>query len=107
MRDANSHPSPLWGRGWLASGVLISRGETGEGVKTVTPAPNSDRGTKRFGAQAFLLLCLALFLRLERTVSRLVRTPSPPALRSPLSPKAGEGGTSFRKGARTGNIVWN
>src|SRR5579862_2977249 len=25
-------PSPLWGRGWLESGVFTSRGETGEGV---------------------------------------------------------------------------
>ena len=25
-------PSPPWGRGWLATGVLISRGESGEGV---------------------------------------------------------------------------
>jgi hypothetical protein len=25
-------PSPLWGRGWPASGVLTSRGGTGEGV---------------------------------------------------------------------------
>ena len=40
-------PSPLWGRGWLATGVLISRGEKGaprsaccggEGVKTVHSA---------------------------------------------------------------------
>jgi len=32
----NLHPSPPWGRGWLATGVFISRGETGEGVKTVS-----------------------------------------------------------------------
>ena len=32
MRNANFLPSPLWGRGWTASGVLISRGGTGEGV---------------------------------------------------------------------------
>jgi hypothetical protein len=35
--DWNFRPSPLWGRGWLATGVLISRGETGEGVRTVRP----------------------------------------------------------------------
>src|SRR5208282_1447984 len=28
-------PSPPWGRGWLATGAFISRGETGEGVKIV------------------------------------------------------------------------
>jgi hypothetical protein len=28
-----SQPSPLWGRGWPATGVFISRGRTGEGVK--------------------------------------------------------------------------
>jgi hypothetical protein len=30
-----SKPSPPWGRGWLATGVFISRGRTGEGVKPV------------------------------------------------------------------------
>ena len=25
-------PSPPWGRGWRATGAVISRGETGEGV---------------------------------------------------------------------------
>ena len=55
-------PSPPWGRGWRATGVITSRGETGEGVKTV--APNSN-----------LTQCI------------LVLTPSPTALRSPLSPK--------------------
>jgi len=35
-----SHPSPPWGRGWPATGVFISRGRTGEGVKPVkTPYP--------------------------------------------------------------------
>ena len=33
-------PSPLWGRGWLATGAFISRGETGEGVKTVAHDTN-------------------------------------------------------------------
>ncbi len=38
MRE--TQPSPLWGRGWPATGVLISRGRTGEGVKPVkTPYP--------------------------------------------------------------------
>ena len=38
MRE--SQPSPPWGRGWPAAGVFISRGRTGEGVKTVTaPRP--------------------------------------------------------------------
>ena len=27
-------PSPPWGRGWIASGAFISRGETGEGVRS-------------------------------------------------------------------------
>lgn len=31
----NLPPSPPWGRGWIASGVFISRGETGEGAETV------------------------------------------------------------------------
>jgi len=38
MRE--SLPSPPWGRGWPATGVFISRGRTGEGVKLVkTPDP--------------------------------------------------------------------
>ncbi|MGO8788190.1 MAG: hypothetical protein ACLQVL_12520, partial [Terriglobia bacterium] len=45
MRSANSHPSPLWGRGWTASGVLISRGGTGEGVETVS-SPHPYRKTR-------------------------------------------------------------
>ncbi len=40
-----SQPSPLWGIGWLASGVLISRGETGEGVETVS-SPHPYRKTR-------------------------------------------------------------
>jgi len=35
-----SQPSPPWGRGWPATGVFISRGRPGEGVKPVkTPYP--------------------------------------------------------------------
>jgi len=45
MRNANFLPSPLWGRGWTASGVLISRGGTGEGVETVNP-PHPYRKTR-------------------------------------------------------------
>ncbi|MGO8788363.1 MAG: hypothetical protein ACLQVL_13410 [Terriglobia bacterium] len=45
MGNANSLPSPLWGRGWLASGVLISRGGPGEGVETVS-SPPPDRKTR-------------------------------------------------------------
>jgi hypothetical protein len=30
--DVHLQPSPPWGRGWLATGAFISRGETGEGV---------------------------------------------------------------------------
>jgi very-short-patch-repair endonuclease len=38
MRE--TRPSPLRGRGWTATGVFISRGRTGEGVKPVkTPNP--------------------------------------------------------------------
>ena len=33
--DLSLFPSPLWGRGWTATGVFTSRGGTGEGVKTV------------------------------------------------------------------------
>jgi type I restriction enzyme, R subunit len=33
MRE--TQPSPLWGRGWPATGVFTSRGRTGEGVKPV------------------------------------------------------------------------
>jgi len=32
--ELNLHPSPPWGRGWTATGAFISRGGTGEGVKT-------------------------------------------------------------------------
>jgi very-short-patch-repair endonuclease len=35
MAVVHLQPSPPWGRGWRATGVLISRGATGEGVKTV------------------------------------------------------------------------
>jgi hypothetical protein len=37
MAVVHPQPSPPWGRGWRATGVLISRGATGEGVKTVNP----------------------------------------------------------------------
>jgi hypothetical protein len=37
--DLNLLPSPPWGRGWPATGAFISRGGTGEGVKTVAPIP--------------------------------------------------------------------
>jgi hypothetical protein len=62
-RHVNFYPSPPWGRGWLANGAFISRGETGEGVKIVAPDMNLTLGV------------------------RLGTTPSPTALRSPLSPK--------------------
>ena len=39
----NFYPSPPWGRGWRATGVLISRGETGEGVN------NRERGGNHEG----------------------------------------------------------
>src|SRR5271157_899668 len=42
----NLLPSPPWGRGWLATGVLISRGETGEGVKTVAHVANLTQGVQ-------------------------------------------------------------
>ena len=45
MRNANFLPSPLGGRGWTASGVLISRGGTGEGVETVS-SPHPYRKTR-------------------------------------------------------------
>ncbi len=53
MRNANFLPSPLWGRGWTASGVLISRGGTGEGVETVSsPHPyRKTRSLARTGGQ--------------------------------------------------------
>ncbi|MGO8791688.1 MAG: endonuclease domain-containing protein [Terriglobia bacterium] len=51
MANGNSHPSPLWGRGWLASGVLISRGETGEGVGTVS-SPHPYRKTRSLARTA-------------------------------------------------------
>ena len=37
----NSQPSPPWGRGWIASGALISRCETGEGVHNRASYPNA------------------------------------------------------------------
>jgi hypothetical protein len=36
MTVVHPHPSPPWGRGWRATGILISRGAPGEGV------PNPD-----------------------------------------------------------------
>jgi len=30
--NLNLSPSPLWGRGWTATGVFFSRGGPGEGV---------------------------------------------------------------------------
>ena len=42
---ANSQPSPPWGRGWPATGVFISRGRTGEGVKILN-APRPYRKTR-------------------------------------------------------------
>ncbi|MGO8790341.1 MAG: hypothetical protein ACLQVL_23575, partial [Terriglobia bacterium] len=45
MGNANFLPSPLWGRGWTASGVLISRGGTGVGVESVNP-PHPYRRTR-------------------------------------------------------------
>ncbi len=77
----NADPSPPWGRGWPATGVLISRGGTGEGVK------NSGAYGGTVNAVAVSLLPFALLLLLSQTNSVLVETPSPPALRSPLSPK--------------------
>ena len=34
-------PSPPWGRGWIAPGAFISRGETGEGVLIRASYPNA------------------------------------------------------------------
>ena len=45
MGSGNFLPSPLWGRGWTASGVLISRGGPGEGVETVS-SPHPYRKTR-------------------------------------------------------------
>ncbi len=36
-------PSPPWGRGWLATGAFISRGETGEGVLSLNCAALNSR----------------------------------------------------------------
>ncbi len=56
MGSGNLLPSPLWGRGWLASGVLISRGgkgaprlacRGGEGVETVN-SPHPYRKKRSF-----------------------------------------------------------
>ena len=33
-------PSPLWGRGWPATGAFTSRGGTGEGVKNLCTLPS-------------------------------------------------------------------
>ena len=40
-RRVSCFPSPPWGRGWLAAGVVTSRGETGEGVHDGTAQPNT------------------------------------------------------------------
>ena len=47
----NSPPSPPWGRGWRGTGAFISRGETGEGVKTVN-ALHPYRKIRSFGRTA-------------------------------------------------------
>src|SRR5271169_4366921 len=42
-RDRELPPSPPWGRGWLATRVFISGGETGEGVGTVNTEVTANR----------------------------------------------------------------
>jgi hypothetical protein len=49
MRE--SLPSPLWGRGWTATGVFISRGRTGEGVEPVK-VPYPYRKTRSLARRA-------------------------------------------------------
>ena len=47
-------PSPPWGRGWIASGAFISRGETGEGVlseRLIQTPPVTTTRRPRFFAQ--------------------------------------------------------
>src|SRR5208283_795499 len=82
----NSRPSPPWGRGWLASGAVISRGETGEGVKNVTTqkamnstAPPHPRRKHRSIARGVKLMGRARDLRqtateTEQEAWRLLRT---------------------------------
>ena len=51
MGNSNFLPSPLWGRGWLAYGVLISRGGPGEGVESVS-SPHPYRKTRSLARTA-------------------------------------------------------
>jgi hypothetical protein len=44
MAVVHPQPSPPWGRGWRATGVLISRGAPGEGVPTRTSSTIKRRG---------------------------------------------------------------
>ena len=44
MAVVHPPPSPPWGRGWRATGVLISRGAPGEGVPTRTSSTIKRRG---------------------------------------------------------------
>ena len=47
MRDL---PSPPWGRGWTAAGVLFSRGGPGEGVVGLRPSVcSSPRSAESIG----------------------------------------------------------
>ena len=41
----STQPSPPWGRGWRASGVVISRGPPGEGVRAVNTPHAYHRAT--------------------------------------------------------------
>src|SRR5208282_6481536 len=46
-------PSPPWGRGWTAAGVLTSRGGTGEGVRALSHC-QINRGTPHWLTPDFL-----------------------------------------------------
>jgi outer membrane lipoprotein carrier protein len=42
-------PSPLWGRGWTATGIFFSRGGPGEGVATLRPSVGTSGASSAFG----------------------------------------------------------
>ena len=76
MAVVHPQPSPPWGRGWRATGVLISRGAPGEGVKTVyveemigTTNPVRPRRKTRSPARTVLQIDRARDLRQTETES--------------------------------------
>ena len=74
MRE--TQPSPLWGRGWPATGVFISRGRTGEGVKPVK-TPHPYRRTRSLARAAGQMVMSFVLLSEAVGLARWAWTPHP------------------------------